>query len=114
VRAAGVLAKGRMFDMPDLHNSLAAKSVESKMATMHHKMFCVREFIKTESVTAVQRAFLLRFNIQAPTRRCICRWNQLKQAVCVKAKAPTDHVYHVYRVLPSTDAAARLCARRAL
>jgi len=44
----------------------AAASVESKMATtsMQHKIFCVREFIKTESATAVQRAFLLRFNIQ--------------------------------------------------
>ena len=35
------------------------------MVTMQHKIFCVREFIKTESATAVQRAFLLRFNIQS-------------------------------------------------
>jgi len=34
------------------------------MATMQHKIVCVREFIKTESATAVQRAFRLRFNIQ--------------------------------------------------
>ena len=33
------------------------------MATMQHKIFCVRELIKTESATAVQRAFRLRFNI---------------------------------------------------
>jgi hypothetical protein len=38
-----------------------AASIESKMATMQHKIFCVREFIKTESATAVQRAFRLRF-----------------------------------------------------
>jgi len=31
---------------------------------MQHKVFWVREFIKTESATAVQRAFRLRFNIQ--------------------------------------------------
>jgi len=37
--------------------------------------FCVRVLIKTESATADQRAFLLRFNIQPPTRKCICRWN---------------------------------------
>jgi hypothetical protein len=37
--------------------------------------FCVREFIKTETATAVQRAFPLRFNIQSPTRKSICRWN---------------------------------------
>jgi len=41
----------------------AAPSVESKMATTQHKIFCVREFTKTEPATAVQRAFLLRFNI---------------------------------------------------
>jgi hypothetical protein len=34
------------------------------MATMQHKIFCVREFIKTESATAVQRAFHLRVSIQ--------------------------------------------------
>ena len=43
-------------------HSRAAESVESKMATTQHKI-CVREFIKTESATAVQRAFRLRFNI---------------------------------------------------
>ena len=41
-----------------------AVSFESKMVTMQHKTFCIREFIKTESATAVQRAFRLRFNIQ--------------------------------------------------
>ena len=41
----------------------AVASDERKIATMLHKIFCVREFIKTESPTAVQRAFLLRFNI---------------------------------------------------
>jgi len=34
------------------------------MATMQPKIFCFREFIKTEPATAVQRVFLLRFNIQ--------------------------------------------------
>jgi hypothetical protein len=47
-----------------LAHSCIAASVEGKMATMQHKIFCVREFIKTESATAVQRAFRLRFNIQ--------------------------------------------------
>ena len=51
-----------------LAHSRAAASVESKMATMQHKIFCVREFIKTESATAVQRAFRLRFNIQPPIK----------------------------------------------
>jgi len=50
------------------------------MATMQHKIFCVHKFIKTESATAVQRAFHLRCNIQPPTRKSICRWNhQFKQ-----------------------------------
>jgi len=63
---------------------VATVSVESKMATMQHKIFCVREFIKTESATAVQRAFRLRFNIQPPTRKSICRWNhQFEQIGCL-------------------------------
>jgi hypothetical protein len=49
-------------------HSRAAASVENKMATMQHKIFCVRELSKTESTTAVQRAFHLRFNSQPPTR----------------------------------------------
>ena len=32
------------------------------MATMQHKIFGVREFIKTKSATAMQRAFHLLFN----------------------------------------------------
>ena len=67
------------------------------MATVQHKIFvCVCDFIKIESATAVQRAFRLHFNIQPPMRKSICRWNhQFEQirAVCVKAKAPADHVY---------------------
>ena len=43
-------------------HSHAAASVESKMATMQHKIFCVREFIKTELVTAVKLAFRLCFS----------------------------------------------------
>ena len=51
---------------------------------MQHKIFCVCEFIKTESATAVQRAFRLRFNIQPPTRKSICRWNhQFEQTGCL-------------------------------
>ena len=54
------------------------------MATMQHKIFCVREFNKTESATAVQRAFRLRSNIQRPTRKSIRRWNhQFEQIGCL-------------------------------
>ena len=61
-----------------------AASVESKMATMQHKVFCIREFIKTELATAVQHAFRLRFNIQPPTRKSICCWNhQFEQIGCL-------------------------------
>ena len=35
------------------------------MATMQHNIFYVREFIKTELATAVQRACRLHSNIQA-------------------------------------------------
>jgi len=51
---------------------------------MQHKIFCVREFIKTGLATAVQRAFRLRFNIQPPTRKSVCRWNhQFEQISCL-------------------------------
>ena len=62
---------------------------------MQHKIFCLREFIKTELATAVQRAFRLRFNIQLPTRKRICRWNhKFEQIGCLyKGKAPAHHVY---------------------
>jgi len=46
--------------------------------------FFVREFIKTESPTAVHRAFRLRFKIQPPTRKSTCRWNrQFEQIGCL-------------------------------
>jgi hypothetical protein len=48
-----------------LAHSRTVVSVERKMATMQHKIFCVRQFMETESATAVQRAFLLRFSILA-------------------------------------------------
>jgi len=63
--------------------AVTAASVESKMATIQHKIFCFLEFIKTELATAVQRAFRLRFNIHPPTRKSICRWNhQFEQIGC--------------------------------
>jgi len=84
--------------MPTLERSLTAQpcsSVSWKQNGYYAAQdFCVREFIKTESATAMQRAFRLRFNIQPPMRKNICRWNhQFEQIVCVKAKAPADHVY---------------------
>ena len=65
------------------------------MTTMQHKIFCVREFIKTESATAVLRAFPLRFNIPPPTRNSICRRNhQFEQIGCLcKGKSSGRHVY---------------------
>jgi hypothetical protein len=50
-----------------VHSHVAA-SVESKMAGMQHKIFFVREFIKTESATAVlcsvRFVFVSTFNLQ--------------------------------------------------
>jgi hypothetical protein len=37
-----------------------------------------------QSATAVQRAFRLRFDIEPPTRKIICRWNhQFEQIDCL-------------------------------
>jgi len=43
----------------------------------------------------VQRAFRLRFNIQPPARKSICRWNHQFQQIGYlgKGKTPADHVY---------------------
>jgi hypothetical protein len=58
------------------HICKAVKQVVSEMATIQHKIFCIREFSKSEYVTAVQRAFRRKFNIQPPTRQSIYRWNK--------------------------------------
>jgi len=100
-----------------VHTRVAA-SVESKMATMQHKIFCVREFIKTESATAVQRAFRLRFNIQPPTRKNICRWNhQFEQTGCLcKGKSsgrPRVSEENVKRIQETFERSPRKSTRRA-
>jgi len=94
------------------------------MASMQHKIFCVRKFIKTESATVVQRAFRLRFNIQPPTTESICRFNhQFEQIGCLckgknsgRPRVSEENVRRgcIVTILLSTDAAARLWARRAL
>jgi len=60
------------------------RQLRAKWLLCRTRFFWVREFIKTESATAVQRAFRLRFNIQPPTRKTICRWNhQFEQIGCL-------------------------------
>jgi hypothetical protein len=41
------------------------RQLRAKWLLCSTRFFCVHKFIKTETVTAVQRAFLLRFNILA-------------------------------------------------
>ena len=88
------------------------------MATIQHKIFCVREFIKTQSATAVQRAFRLRFNIQPPTRKSICLWNhQFEQIGCLcKGKTsgrPRVSEENVRRIQGSFERSPRKSTRRA-
>ena len=88
------------------------------MATMQHKMFCVREFIKTESVNAVQREFPLRFDIQPPTRNSICRWNhQFEKRGCMcKGKSsgrPRVSEENVRRIEESFERSPRKSTGRA-
>ena len=85
---------------------------------MQHKIFCVREFIKIESATALQRAFRLRFNIQPPTRKGICRWNhQFEQIGCLyKGKSsgrPRVSEENVRRIQESFERSPRKSNRRA-
>ena len=101
-----------------LAHGRAAASVESKMTTMQHSILCVREFIKTESPTAVQRAFHLRFNIQPPTRKSICSWShQFEQIGCLcKGKSsgrPRVSEENVRRMQESFERSPRKSTRRA-
>jgi len=80
--------------------------------------FCVREFIKTESATAVQRAFRLHFNMQPPTRKSICRWNhQFEQIGCLcKGKSsgrPRVSEENVRGIQESFERSPRKSTRRA-
>ena len=88
------------------------------MATMQDTIFCFREFIKTESPTAVQRAFRLRFNIQPPTKNSICRWNhQFEQIGCLcKSKSsgrPRVSEENVRRIQETFEGSPRKSIRRA-
>jgi len=85
---------------------------------MQHKIFCFREFIKTESATAVQRAFRLRFNIQPPTKKSICRWNhQFEQIGCLcggkNSGRPRALEKNVRRIPESFERSPRKSTRRA-
>ena len=84
---------------------------------MQYTTFCFRELIKTESVTAVQRAFRLRFNIQPPTKKSICRWNhQFEQIGCLcKGKSsgrPRVSVENVRWIQESFERSPRRSTRR--
>ena len=99
-------------------HSRAAASIENKMATMQHKIFWVRGFIKTESATAVRRAFRLRFKIQPPTRNSICRWNyQFEQIGCLCKGKSSGRPYvseeNLKRIQESFEPSPRKSTRRA-
>jgi len=88
------------------------------MTTMQHKIFFVREFIKTESATAVQRAFRFRLNIHPPTRKSICRWNhQFEQIDCLctgkSSGRPRESEENVRRIQESFERSPRKSTGRA-
>ena len=88
------------------------------MATMQRKIFSVREFIKTGSANAVQRSFRLRFNIQPPTRKSICRWNHQFEQICCPCKGKSSgpssvSEENVRRIEKSFERSPRMSTRRA-
>ena len=94
------------------------RQLRSKWLLWNTRFFCVREFIKTESPTAVQRAFRLRFNIQPPTSKRICRCNhQFEQIGCpCKGKSsgrPGVSEENVRRIQESFERSPRKSTRRA-
>jgi hypothetical protein len=63
-----------------------------RMATPQQKVFCVLEFVRTNSVVTVQRAFRRRFHnvLYRPSPKNIRRWfQQLQDTGCLcKGKSP--------------------------
>jgi len=113
---------GLRFQIPPLERSPSAQPCSSvsweQKSYYAARDFCFREFIKTESATAVQRAFRLRFNIQPPTRNSICRWNhQFEQIGCLcKSKSsgrPRVSEENVRRIQESFERGPRKSTRRA-
>ena len=94
------------------------RQLRAKWLLCSTRFLWVREFIKTESATAVQRAFRLRFNIQPPTRKSICRWNhQFEQIGCLcKGKSsgrPRVSEENVRRIQENFERSPRKSTRRA-
>ena len=87
------------FKIPPLErsptHSRAATSVESKIATMQHKIFAFLSSLRLSQrlLCSVRFVFVSTFNLQRGRAFVVGITNLSKQAVCVKAKAPTDHVY---------------------
>jgi len=82
------------------------------------EFLCACEFIKTGSATAVHRAFRLRFNIQLPTRKSICRWSHQYEQIgrLCKGKSsgrPSVSEENVRRIQESFERKPRKSTRRA-
>jgi len=110
------------FQVPSLESSPSAQPRSSVSGEQNGyyatQDFCVSEFIKTESATAVQHAFRLRFNIQPPMWKNICRWNhQFEQMGSLrKGKSsgrPRVSEEKVRRIQESFERSPRKSTRRA-
>ena len=62
---------------------LPLEALVAKMATREQKAFCVLQFVKTESVIRVQRAFCIKFHCNPPSDN-IRRWyHQFEDTGCL-------------------------------
>jgi len=98
--------------------AIQQRQLRAKWLLCSTRFFCVLEFIKTELPTAVQRAFRLRFSIQPPMRKSICRWDhQFEQIGCLcKGKSsgrPRVSGENVRRIQESFERSPRKSTRRA-
>jgi len=110
-----------IFPKPLLGRSPSAQAcsnVSWEQNGYYAAQICIRDLIKTESATAVQHAFRLRFNIQPQPRKGICRWNhQFEQigSLC-KGKSsgrPRVSEENVRRIQESFERSPRNSTRRA-
>jgi len=102
------------FTVRELEHSPSATAVYQRQLRAKW-LLCSARFV---SATAVQSAFRLRFNIQHPTRKSICRWShQFEQIGCLcKGKSsgrPRVSEENVRRIQESFERSPRKSTRRA-
>jgi len=101
-----------------LRTVMQHRQLRAKWLLCSTRFFAFVNSLKPQSATAVQRAFLLRFNIQPPTKKSICRWNhQFEEIGCLckgeSSGRPRVSEENVRRIQENFERSSSKSARRA-